>query len=167
MALWLPRPSPFSSLLLGSRQHTKTAIPRPFISKALTSNNSSSVSVSRIYSHPSLQTKCSSSSSSNSTESDTSSRTGIFIKGLPESMTEGRVKKAFSQFGEVVQVKIVTEKLSKQPLGSAFVWFSRKESADLAVENMNGKFFYGRFILVKIAEPGLSKNRGRRTRYKF
>lgn len=82
-------------------------------------------------------------------------------------MTEGRVKKAFSQFGEVVQVKIVTEKLSKQPLGSAFVWFSRKESADLAVENMNGKFFYGRFILVKIAEPGLSKNRGRRTRYKF
>lgn len=82
-------------------------------------------------------------------------------------MTEGRLKKAFSQFGGVVQVKIVTEKLLKQPLGSAFVWFSRKESADLAVEKMNGKFFDGRFILVKIAEPGLIKNRGRRTRYKF
>ncbi|KAH7529535.1 hypothetical protein JRO89_XSUnG0033300 [Xanthoceras sorbifolium] len=107
------------------------------------------------------------SSSSIGIESDTSPSNGVFIKGLPESATEGRLKKVFSQFGEVSQVKVVVEKMSKQLLGSAFVWFTSKKSAQLAEEEMNGKFFDGRFILVKIAEPGLSKSRRRRTRYKF
>ncbi|TXG53734.1 hypothetical protein EZV62_018990 [Acer yangbiense] len=67
----------------------------------------------------------------------------------------------------ILAVKVVVEKMYMQPLGSAFVWFTRKESAQLAVEKMNGKFFDGRFILVKIAETGLSKSRGKITPYMF
>ncbi|XP_044499823.1 organelle RRM domain-containing protein 1, chloroplastic-like isoform X2 [Mangifera indica] len=137
-------------------------IPSLFISKSQISTiitpktSSVSVSVATSDRYPSLKRSCSTRNSTPSTESDTSS-TGVFIKGLPDSTTEGRLKKAFSQFGEVVQVKIVVEKKFKQPLGSAFVWFTNKESAQLAVKEMNGE----------IAEPGLSKRKGRLTPYKF
>ncbi|XP_038991639.1 zinc finger CCCH domain-containing protein 25-like isoform X2 [Hibiscus syriacus] len=72
-------------------------------------------------------------------ESSTSPSTGVFIKGLPLSTAEGRLKKAFSEFGEVKHVNVVREKISKQSLGSAFVWFDKEESAQLAVNEMNGK----------------------------
>ncbi|XWS09045.1 hypothetical protein CRYUN_Cryun40dG0052000 [Craigia yunnanensis] len=118
--------------------------------------------------HQSLthQPICCSNSSSQS-ESIGSPTTGVFIKGLPHSTAEGRLKKAFSEFGDVKQVNVVRERVSKQSLGSAFVWFDKEESAQLAVKKMNGMFFYGRFVLVKIAMPGLSKNRRRATPYKF
>ncbi|KAJ0034589.1 hypothetical protein Pint_24914 [Pistacia integerrima] len=150
-----------------------SAIPTLFLSKTqistiITHSTSSvSVSVSPTSRYPSLKRSCSTTNSTSSMESDASSSTGVFIKGLPESTTEGRLKKAFSQFGEVVQVKIVVEKKLKQSLGSAFVWFTNKDSAELAIKEMNGEFFDGRFILVKIAEPGLSKSKGRVTPYKF
>ncbi|KAJ4722362.1 RNA binding protein [Melia azedarach] len=164
MALLWAGPSPFSSVLQ-SRKHTAIAIPftsRTQIPATLTLNKfSASVSASPSNCYPSIQSTCSVSSA----ESESSAPTGVFIKGLPKSTTEGQLKKAFSQYGEVVKVKIVVEKMSKQSLGSAFVWFTSKESAKLAVEEMNGKFFNGRFVLVKIAEPGVSKHRGWRTRH--
>ncbi|XVF28930.1 hypothetical protein REPUB_Repub15cG0075300 [Reevesia pubescens] len=107
------------------------------------------------------------SNSSSQPESRSSPSTGVFIKGLPQSAVEGRLKKVFSQFGDVKQVNVVREKVSKQSLGSAFVWFDKHESAQLAVKEMNGKFFDGRFLLVKFARPGLSKNWRRATPYKF
>ncbi|MBA0827681.1 hypothetical protein Goarm_012437 [Gossypium armourianum] len=86
---------------------------------------------------------------------------------MPQSTAEGRLKKVFSQFGEVKQVHVVRERVSRQSLGSAFVWFDNEESVQLAVNELNGKFFDGRFVSVKIAVPGLSKKRGRTTQYKF
>ncbi|XP_031273827.1 organelle RRM domain-containing protein 1, chloroplastic-like [Pistacia vera] len=126
-----------------------SAIPTLFLSKTqisiiITHNTSSvSVSVSPTSRYPSLKRSCSATNSTSSMESDASSSTGVFIKGLPESTTEGRLKKAFSQFGEVVQVKIVVEKKFKQSLGSAFVWFTKKDSAKLAIKEMNGEVYPG------------------------
>ncbi|KAH0888480.1 hypothetical protein HID58_050909 [Brassica napus] len=70
----------------------------------------------------------------------------IFVKGLADSVSEGRLKKVFSQFGQVSH-------------GYGYLWFNKKEDAQLAVEAMNGKFFDGRFILVKFGQPGLSRRR--------
>ncbi|XP_057422285.1 glycine-rich RNA-binding protein 4, mitochondrial [Lotus japonicus] len=96
-----------------------------------------------------------------------SSSTRIFIKGLPQSTSEGRLMKAFSEFGDVTQVKVPIDKESGQSLGYAYIGFDKEESAKSAVKEMNGKFFDGRFIYVTTAKPVSSKSQKRPTAYKF
>uniref|UniRef100_A0A1J3GLU8 Embryonic polyadenylate-binding protein n=1 Tax=Noccaea caerulescens TaxID=107243 RepID=A0A1J3GLU8_NOCCA len=83
----------------------------------------------------------------------------VFVKGFPDSVSEGRLRKVFSEFGEVCNVKIIINERTQQSRGYGYVWFNNKEDAQLAVEAMNGKFFDGRFILVKFGQPGLSRRR--------
>lgn len=52
-------------------------------------------------------------------------------------------------------------------MGFAYIWFSREEFAQKAVEEMNGKFFEGRFIKVSIARPGACKVRSKAKPLKF
>ncbi|KAL3828831.1 hypothetical protein ACJIZ3_017633 [Penstemon smallii] len=108
---------------------------------------------------------CSSLSSSDELEKGPLSTSIIFIKGLAQSTSEKGVKMAFSQIGEVSRVKLVYDKKTKQPLGFAYVWFTREEHAHTAVEVMN--FFDGKFIYVTIAKPGSCKPRPKPTPYKF
>ncbi|RWR94737.1 glycine-rich RNA-binding protein 4, mitochondrial isoform X1 [Cinnamomum micranthum f. kanehirae] len=72
---------------------------------------------------------------------------------LPLSTTEGFLAKTFSRFGTVTKAKIITERSSKQSLGFAYVWFDCEEAAQLAVEDMDGKFVDGRFVAVTLARP--------------
>ncbi|CAN6481964.1 unnamed protein product [Victoria cruziana] len=90
----------------------------------------------------------------------------IFIKGLSLSTNEGFLRKTFSQFGEVNEVKIARSKAS-QSLGYGFVSYSREEDAQSAVNEMNGKFFDGRFILVEIGRPVNPGRKRTATRYRF
>ncbi|KAK6913875.1 RNA recognition motif domain [Dillenia turbinata] len=98
-------------------------------------------------------------SSDSSTDQDSFPLTRIFVKGLPQSISERSLRKAFAHIGEVSRVKIVTDKRSGQPVGFAYVWFSSEDSAQLAVKEMNGQFVDGRFIYVTIARPGSCKTR--------
>ncbi|XP_045827528.1 glycine-rich RNA-binding protein 4, mitochondrial isoform X2 [Trifolium pratense] len=109
---------------------------------------------------------CSISSSSVETN-NMSSSTKIFIKGLPLATSEAQLTEAFSVFGEVTQVKLLIDKESGQSLGFAYIWFVKEEAAQLAAKEMNGKFFYGKFIYVTIANPGSSKSSKKTTAYKF
>ncbi|GMP76957.1 hypothetical protein CsSME_00033406 [Camellia sinensis var. sinensis] len=176
MALfWSPSTSPISPV----QCHKNSAISKPFVSENLISTinisriSKISISASPNFSNPnpSLQRfHCCTSSrsrSSSSMESNKSPFTIIFVKGLPQSTSEGTLNTAFSQFGEVSRVKIVTDKKSKQPLGFAYIWFTSMESAQMAVKEMNGKFFDGRFVLVTIARPGSCKTQPMATPYKF
>ncbi|KAK8585635.1 hypothetical protein V6N13_050608, partial [Hibiscus sabdariffa] len=114
--------------------------PKPSIIPSNCSISNPHISVTFRIAFPSLTHHPICCSSSNfQSESSTSPSTGVFIKGLPLSTAEGRLKKVFSQFGEVKHVNVVREKVSKQSLGSAFVWFEKEESAQLAVNEMNGK----------------------------
>ncbi|KAI4345563.1 hypothetical protein L6164_012671 [Bauhinia variegata] len=126
--------------------------------------SSTSISVSF---RPTLSWVCCRASSSSSVESNESSSTKIFIKGLPKSITEGRLEKAFSEYGEVSQVKLPLDKESGEALGYAYIWFAKEESAQLAVKEMNGKFFDGRFIYVTIARHDSSKSWRNPAPYKF
>ncbi|RDX57973.1 Glycine-rich RNA-binding protein 4, mitochondrial [Mucuna pruriens] len=65
----------------------------------------------------------------------------IFVKGLPLSTSEGRLVKVFSEFGEVTLVQLPIDKESGQSLGFAYIWFVKEESAQLAVQEMNGKVY--------------------------
>ncbi|CAH2072395.1 unnamed protein product [Thlaspi arvense] len=67
------------------------------------------------------------------------STSSVFVKGFPDSVSEGRLRKVFSEFGEVSNVKIIANERTRQSLGYGYVWFSSNEDAQLAVEAMNGK----------------------------
>ncbi|XP_020526831.1 glycine-rich RNA-binding protein 4, mitochondrial-like isoform X2 [Amborella trichopoda] len=90
-----------------------------------------------IVSLPKCLCKCRNNSSPIS--SDDSPSTRVFIKGLSLSTTEGYLTNAFSQFGKVDRVKVVTDRASKQSLGFAYIWFTCEEDAKLAVKKMDGK----------------------------
>ncbi|XP_023881738.1 organelle RRM domain-containing protein 6, chloroplastic isoform X2 [Quercus suber] len=163
MALLQSFPSQISLLQLQS--HRQFPIPNPSVSETPIPPSISPLISSISLSAPanlhylSLQSLRCSSSSSFSVH-DASPSTKIFIKGLPQSMSEGRLQRTFSQFGEVSQ-----DTKSRQPLGFAYIWFTTEDSAELAVKEMNGKFFDGRFVYVTIAKPAPSKSRNRP--YKF
>ncbi|CAL1388631.1 unnamed protein product [Linum trigynum] len=103
------------------------------------------------------------SGSSSPVESSPSPPTIIFIKGVALSTTQVRLKIVFSLFGEISRVKFIVDKRTNESLGFAYVWFASEESAHLAVEVMNGKFFDGRFVLVTIATSGSCKIASNRT----
>ncbi|KAG8636682.1 hypothetical protein MANES_15G022650v8 [Manihot esculenta] len=129
---------PVSSALLPPRvlfPNSKSLLSTP--SNPFIFSISCSISTDKRY--PSRRINCSGSSSS--IESHQPPSTIVFVKGLPLSTSEGSLKKSFSQFGEVNRAKIVSDKKTKQSLGSAFVWFTNEDSAKLAVKEMDGKVF--------------------------
>ncbi|XP_062150366.1 glycine-rich RNA-binding protein 4, mitochondrial [Alnus glutinosa] len=169
MALFYSFPSQFQLL----QSHRNYAIPNPSVSETpipqsifpLVSSVSFSARTNLRY--PSLQSRRCSTSSSSSVQQDVSPATRIFIKGLPQSTSEGHLQRAFSQYGEVSRVKLITDRKSGQSLGFGYIWFTREDSAELVVKEMNGKFFDGRFVYATIAKPGSPKSRRRATPYKF
>ncbi|KAF5752310.1 hypothetical protein HS088_TW01G00218 [Tripterygium wilfordii] len=122
------------------------AIPRPSISESLSATpiiihtvRSKGVSETPTKRSQSFPITCCNPSSGPSIAVSQSPSAGVFIKGLPKSTSEGCLKKVFSQFGEVNQVKICMDGNTKESLGYAFLWFSDEESTQSAIEEMNGK----------------------------
>jgi RNA recognition motif-containing protein len=83
----------------------------------------------------------------------------MYIGNLAYDVTENDLKNAFSEFGEVSSVKIITDKFSGRPKGFGFVEMPDNSEADQAIKALNGKVLNGRRIKVNQAEA-----RGKRTR---
>ncbi len=79
--------------------------------------------------------------------------TVLFVGGIPWRATEEELRTAFSQAGEVVSAKIITERDSGRSKGYAFVEMGSAEAAQKAIEMWNGKDFGGRNIVVNEAKP--------------
>uniref|UniRef100_A0A6N2M3W8 RRM domain-containing protein n=1 Tax=Salix viminalis TaxID=40686 RepID=A0A6N2M3W8_SALVM len=81
-------------------------------------------------------------------------------------ITPVRTKKlfitAFEGFGELVEVKIIMDKISKRSKGYAFVEYTTEEAASAALKEMNGKIINGWMIVVDVAKTNPPRNgRGR------
>ncbi|KAK3142671.1 hypothetical protein QOZ80_4BG0349780 [Eleusine coracana subsp. coracana] len=76
----------------------------------------------------------------------------LFIGGLSQFATEDSLAEAFSQYGQVLEATIVTDKMTSRPKGFGFVKFALEEDANKAREEMNGKVLNGRVIFVDIAK---------------
>ena len=88
----------------------------------------------------------------------------MYIGNLAYDVTEDDLKNAFSEFGEVSSVKIITDKFSGRPKGFGFVEMPDNSEADQAIKALNGKAFNGRSIKVNQAEAK-RKRPQRRHRY--
>ncbi|CAN1168925.1 Polyadenylate-binding protein 1 [Linum perenne] len=77
---------------------------------------------------------------------DAESRT-IFVSNVHFAATKDSLSRHFNKFGEVLKVIILTDAATRQPKGSAYVEFLRKDSADNAM-TLNGTSFMSRILKV-------------------
>jgi len=77
--------------------------------------------------------------------------TNIFVKNLPKSIDEVKLRATFGQFGEITSAILMIDE-NQLTRGFGFVNFKAHEEAKKAVEEMNGKEFDGEQIYVGKAQ---------------
>ena len=79
--------------------------------------------------------------------------TNIFVGNLSYQTTQEDLQQAFSQYGGVERVNIVTDRDSGQPRGFAFVEMTERRDAETAIAQLNGAEMNGRALNVNEARP--------------
>src|SRR5947208_12200545 len=79
--------------------------------------------------------------------------TNIFVGNLSFQTTQDDLFAAFSQFGSVERVNIVTDRDSGQSRGFAFVEMTERRDAENAIASLNGADLNGRAMNVNEARP--------------
>lgn len=93
-----------------------------------------------------------SSDASYSTQATDIHKTKLFITGLSFYTSEKTLRAAFETFGELVEVKVIMDKISKRSKGYAFVEYTTEDAATMALQEMNGKIINGWMIVVDRAK---------------
>jgi RNA recognition motif-containing protein len=93
--------------------------------------------------------------------------TNIFVGNISYQTTQDDLYAAFSTYGAVDRVSIVTDRDSGQSRGFAFVEMTQDNDARTAIDELNGAELNGRAMNVNEARPrtndrGGSGNRGNR-----
>lgn len=88
----------------------------------------------------------------------------IYVGNLPYNVTEEELREAFSEFGEVSSVNVITDKYSGQSKGFGFVEMEKNSEAEEAIKALNESSLKGRNIKVNQAKPR-DKRPQRRSRY--
>ncbi|CAM8952352.1 unnamed protein product [Rhodiola kirilowii] len=81
----------------------------------------------------------------------------LFVTGLSFYTSEKTLRAAFEGFGELVEVKIIMDKISKRSKGYAFLEYTTEEAAGAALREMNGKIINGWMIVVDVAKTSPPK----------
>ncbi|MCH89777.1 RNA-binding family protein, partial [Trifolium medium] len=76
----------------------------------------------------------------------------LFVTGLSFYTSEKTLRAAFEGFGELVEVKVIIDKISKRSKGYAFIEYTTEEAASAALKEMNGKIINGWMIVVDVAK---------------
>ncbi|KAI5388521.1 hypothetical protein KIW84_074274 [Lathyrus oleraceus] len=75
-----------------------------------------------------------------------------FVGGLAWATDSDALEKAFSQYGEIVDSKIINDRETGRSRGFGFVTFATEQSMRDAIEGMNGQDMDGRNITVNEAQ---------------
>ena len=77
----------------------------------------------------------------------------IYVGNIPYSLKESDIEQLFAEFGEVISVKIITDKFTHRSKGYGFVEMENETDAGKAIENIDGKDVLGRNLKVSKANP--------------
>lgn len=77
----------------------------------------------------------------------------VYVGNLSYTVTTDELRKLFTEFGEVVDATVITDKMSGRSKGFGFVEYGEEEMAQKAVDEMNGKEVDGRKLVVNFARP--------------
>ena len=80
----------------------------------------------------------------------------LYVGNLSWSSDESSINAAFASYGDVREVKVITDRDTGQSRGFAFVTMGNQEQAQEAVKGLNGALLDGRELRVNVAEerPG-------------
>ncbi|KAF8398831.1 hypothetical protein HHK36_014694 [Tetracentron sinense] len=74
--------------------------------------------------------------------------TKLYVSGLSFRTTEESLRNAFLNFGQLVEVNLVMDRIANRPRGFAFLRYATEEESKKAIEGMHGKHTKG-FEMVK------------------
>jgi RNA recognition motif-containing protein len=84
----------------------------------------------------------------------------LFVGNLAFGATEDALRDLFSPFGEVQQVRIMTDRDTGKSRGFAFVEMAQDDAAAKAIAALNGKEFDGRALTINEARPRPERSGG-------
>jgi len=84
----------------------------------------------------------------------------MYVGNLSYETTEEDLRKAFSEFGTVESVNMITDKYTGKSKGFAFVEMSTKDEGQAAMSGMNGAQLGSRTIRVDEARPRPERSDG-------
>lgn len=77
----------------------------------------------------------------------------IFVSNLNFKVKSEDLQQLFSQYGEVVSSKVITDKFSGRSRGFGFVEMQNDNDGQKAIDELNQKEYEGRSISVSVAKP--------------
>ena len=86
-------------------------------------------------------------------DNNTDVKNKLYVGNLAYNTTVDNLKDAFSEFGEIADAVIITDKATGRSKGFGFVEYSDTEAAQKAADAMNGKEVDGRALVVNFARP--------------
>merc|ERR1719452_432331 len=78
--------------------------------------------------------------------------TNVYIKNFGEDLGDEKLKEVFSKFGKITSYKVIMADESGKNKGFGFVSFEDSESAEKAVEELNGVEMFGKTLYVGRAQ---------------
>ena len=84
----------------------------------------------------------------------------LFVGGLSWDTTDASLRDAFSQFGEVTDAKVITDRETGRSRGFGFVTFEDSNAGSQAIAQMDGKELDGRTVRVNEAQEKTGGGRG-------
>jgi cold-inducible RNA-binding protein len=75
----------------------------------------------------------------------------LYVGNISFSSTGPELEKLFSDYGEIEQIRLISDRETGQSRGFAFVTFATQGAAESALE-MNGKAIGGRNLIVNMAK---------------
>nr|BDT27768.1 RNA-binding protein [Bacteriovorax sp. HI3] len=76
----------------------------------------------------------------------------LFVGNLNFSTTSDNLINAFSDFGNVQEVKVIIDNMTNRSRGFAFINMETESEAQRAISHLNGSELDGRSIVVSVAK---------------
>jgi len=89
------------------------------------------------------------------------SQNKIYVGNMPFNFSETDLETTFSEYGDIEQINLITDRHTGQPRGFAFITFAKQVSAENALQ-LNGTEVKGRKISVSMAKERESRRGFRR-----
>ena len=86
----------------------------------------------------------------------------IYVGNLPKTTTDEEIRKIFEEYGEVTDVKIITDRYTGELRGFGFIEMPSKSDAQKAIQGANGTELGGSTLIVNEARPREDRSGSRR-----
>jgi len=87
--------------------------------------------------------------------------TKLFVGKLSFNTTDESLLALFAAYGKVISANVITDRDTRQSKGFGFVEMESQEDAQKAIQELDGKSFEDRVIVVNVARPREDRSQDR------